>query len=287
MEMGIAIYLQCKINDPKVLSLNIWHFIELLFGTVARIDTFLCVSFFVIVWSARAWHLIIPVGAFIFLSQIFPTVIIITNCCKQKSKNKKSPIPKIETAAQLCLVRENMMLACILDSFSIDNYYTVCGTERVLGRLTQFNNFGLQDFPQTLIHVMFLYDYSTEVSHDGFTVKLSLFFSMVAAAIALLNLVMFKPNDFDPVVLQVELKKRTEKNSKKALQTVARMMSKNMTEIANRRKEVEVLKMDVKKKFLGGLRKKLVKEDLNENGESKTEHNWEMSEIESEPAVLA
>merc|ERR1719246_105292 len=105
---------------------------------------------------------------------------------------------------------------------------------------------------------------------------------MVAAAIALLNLVMFKPNDFDPVVLQVELKKRTEKNSKKALQTVARMMSKNMTEIANRRKEVEVLKMDVKKKFLGGLRKKLVKEDLNENGESKTEHNWEMSEIESE-----
>jgi len=103
-------------------------------------DTYFCMVFFVLVDAGRVWRLMIPVGGLILLSQVFPTLIIIGNCCKN-SKKSTSPLPKIETAAQLCLVRENMMLACVLDSFCINNYYTVNGKERVLGRLVQYNNF--------------------------------------------------------------------------------------------------------------------------------------------------
>ena len=216
MEMSIAIYLQWKINDRKVLSLNIWHFVELLFGLVMRLDTYFCMAFFMIVYECGCSKYTIPVGLLILASQVMPAVIIIGNCCKSRKKNVTSPLPKIEQAAQLCLVRENMMLACVLDSFCINNYYTTCGKERVLGRLTQYNNFLFQDFPQTVIHVAFLYDKICPVSHYEATIKISLIFSYVAICIAILNLIMFKPNDFDPVVLQVELKKRMEASAKEA-----------------------------------------------------------------------
>jgi hypothetical protein len=48
------------------------------------------------------------------------------------------------------------------------------------------------------------------VSHYDKNIVYSLYTSCIAFCIALLNLIMFKPNDFDPVVLQVELKKRVE-----------------------------------------------------------------------------
>ena len=47
-ELYWVLRLQKKINDKGILSLNIWHFVELLFGQLAKADMYLCICFFVL-----------------------------------------------------------------------------------------------------------------------------------------------------------------------------------------------------------------------------------------------
>ena len=156
-------------------------------------DTYFCMVFFVLVDAGRVWRLMIPVGGLILLSQVFPTLIIIGNCCKN-SKKSTSPLPKIETAAQLCLVRENMMLSTVLDSFCIDNFRIIFGQKIIMGRLMAILNFLLQDLPQTAIHWLFLVFVHTCVPHKDKTVKMSLICSCMAIMISLFNVIMIRPN---------------------------------------------------------------------------------------------
>jgi hypothetical protein len=145
-----------------------------------------------------------------------------------------------------------MMLATIFDSFCINNFTLICGKQFVTGKIMAIHNFVLQDFPQTLIHLLFLFlvtheeeghgyetsgeygnessyheeDYSSHeneasdslvhrmlaatphLPHNDATVVASLIMSLLAICISFFNLVMFGPNTFDPLVLQVEFKRR-------------------------------------------------------------------------------
>ena len=49
------------------------------------------------------------------------------------------------------------------------------------------------------------------VPHSDKTVKLSLIFSCLAIMISLFNVIMIRPNEFDPILLEVELRLRMEK----------------------------------------------------------------------------
>jgi protein-S-isoprenylcysteine O-methyltransferase Ste14 len=106
-------------------------------------------------------------------------------------------------------MRENMLIGTVLDSFCISNYRNFCGKDIVIGKIAAVANFLLQDLPQTVIHVLFLYvDKSHTVDHHDWTISTGLIVSSVAAVIALWNACMFPENEFDPVILELELMNR-------------------------------------------------------------------------------
>lgn len=77
------------------------------------------------------------------------------------------------------------------------------------------------------------------MDHGEFTVALSLYMSIIAVCISVLNLFMFKPNDFNPVVLQLELKKRVEKEALDAKAVLdSKIRSSMFTRKANRDNKV-------------------------------------------------
>ena len=68
--------------------------------------------------------------------------------------------------------------------------------------------FFFQDFPQLTIHLYFLvfmHDEKSLILHEHWLVLVSLIVSCFAIAISLFNFVMFKQNDFDPLVIEQEL----------------------------------------------------------------------------------
>jgi len=121
-------------------------------------------------------------------------------------------LPKIERNCKLSFIRENMMLAVVLDSFCITNYEYVCKKNvffpRVMGATTLF----LQDIPQLFLHAIFLWVIHTEVPHSDLTVTLSLITSVFAIMVSLFNVIVSHPNHFDPWLLKYELDKRKSKN---------------------------------------------------------------------------
>jgi hypothetical protein len=89
-------------------------------------------------------------------------------------------------------MKENMLLATVLDSFCVSNYRSVCGKDIVIGKICAVNNFFLQDLPQTTIHVLFLYLETThKIDHHDWTIEASLYMSSIAIVISLWNAVMF------------------------------------------------------------------------------------------------
>ena len=101
-----------------------------------------------------------------------------------------------------------MLIATILDSFCISNFMEICKKPIVFGKIVATWTFFMQDLPQFCIHVWFLLfdDNHHGVPHDDKTVKMSLIVSAVAVLISGFNFVMMGPNDFDPCLLQIELK---------------------------------------------------------------------------------
>ena len=72
------------------------------------------------------------------------------------------------------------------------------------------------------------------VPHEDETVKISLGVSCVAVCVSLFNFIMFKANDFDPILLQIELKQRIERNKEK-----------QRISFIPRRKSIEVKKIEL------------------------------------------
>jgi ABC-type sugar transport system permease subunit len=134
----------------------------------------LCVCFLSLVLVCDMWFLVIPVIIFIALTLVFPIYMLISTMFVKKSLLHTQPT--IEATAKICFVREQMMLATIFDSFCINNFTTICGKPFVTGKIMAIHNFLLQDLPQTLIHLLFLFlvtheeggEYGQEgSSHEG------------------------------------------------------------------------------------------------------------------------
>ena len=69
-----------------------------------------------------------------------------------------------------------------------------------------------QDGPQYLIHLLFIFLIPSEVSHSSVTVMMSVICSTFAIAISVFNCIMCAHNEFDPDLLEIELKRRQDKN---------------------------------------------------------------------------
>jgi hypothetical protein len=115
----------------------------------------------------------------------------------------------IERLCQICFIRENMLLATLLDSVCINNMQNLPRDRRmVFGKLQATLSLFLQDFPQLVIHLIFLFAWDDDNLHHNVVVELSLAVSFIAICVSLFNFIMFKPNEFDPILLEYELKKR-------------------------------------------------------------------------------
>lgn len=93
----------------------------------------------------------------------------------------------MERNCQVCFLRENMLLATVLDSFCIDNNETINNKPVHYGKLMGAITFFLQDFPQMSIHILFILFIPSGVPHSDPTVTLSLICSSMAILISFFN----------------------------------------------------------------------------------------------------
>lgn len=93
--------------------------VEVVMGQIARFDTYLDVCFFSLLFQCSQWELVIPVGIFIILYLIYPFYTLIR--VSSMSHSLKHTMPKIERNCMISFIREQMLLATVLDSFCIDN----------------------------------------------------------------------------------------------------------------------------------------------------------------------
>ena len=101
------------------------------------------------------------------------------------------------------------MIAVVLDSLSLTNYEMLWGKMIPFAQLVGAMTFITLDFPQLVIHLCFLFAYHIEeIPHAEATVIMSLIFTVLSFLISLFNMLASKPNGFDPILLQLELKKR-------------------------------------------------------------------------------
>lgn len=72
-----------------------------------------------------------------------------------------------------------------------------------------------------LIHLLFMFLVQNDVSHADTTVVMSIIVSTFAIAISVFNIIMCSQNEFDPILLQIELKKRQDNVNKKEMKIKA------------------------------------------------------------------
>jgi len=123
-------------------------------------------------------------------------------------------MPYMERNCHLSFIRENMLLATVLDRFCIDNTTRMCGSDIAYGKFMGAYTFFFQDFPQFSIHLYFLFamhDPDSNVLHGNYIVKLSLVISFFAFCISSFNFAMFKQNKFDPILIERALWERRER----------------------------------------------------------------------------
>lgn len=106
-----------------------------------------------------------------------------------------------------------MLLATVLDSFCIDNNIEICKKPVPFGRWQGIWTLATQDGPQYAIHLLFIFVVATEIPHSLSTVLMSLVCSSVAMPISIFNIIMCSQNEFDPIILEIEMKKRRDKAS--------------------------------------------------------------------------
>jgi len=105
-----------------------------------------------------------------------------------------------------------MLLATVLDSFCIENNLNVCKKNLPFGRAMGIWTIIFQDGPQYLIHLLFMFAIPSDVNHYSITITMSIICSTFAIIISIFNCVMCTHNEFDPALLEVELKRRQDKN---------------------------------------------------------------------------
>ncbi|CAI2367823.1 unnamed protein product [Moneuplotes crassus] len=205
-EFFIVVKIQRQLDDPTLLALNRWHFVEALMGQIARVDFYTDICFIVLLTECHVTGMMIPTITSITLMLIYP-IYKIFRLIKIESELLHT-LPKIERNCKLSFIRENMMLAVVLDSFCITNYEYLCKKNiffpRIMGAITLF----FQDIPQLIVHMIFLFFVHTHVPHSDLTVTLSLVTSVFAIMVSSFNVLVSHPNHFDPLLLRMELDKR-------------------------------------------------------------------------------
>ena len=205
-EVHTVIKIQRYVDDPNILKFNKWHFVEMIMGQIARFDTYLDICFINLLIQCKVWKLVVPVSCLVILYLIYPLYTLVK--LSKLTKNFNHTQPKLERNCDLAFVRENMLLATVLDSFCIENNVNVCKKNLPFGRLMGIWTLVTQDGPQYLIHLLFMFVIHSEVDHYGLTIMMSLVCSTFAIAISIFNCIMCDHNEFDPALLEIELKKR-------------------------------------------------------------------------------
>ena len=214
---------QDKVKAKKLLDFNRWHVVELFMGQIARLDTFLDFLFIVIIMDCPElkWWLLIS-GFYMASNLVFPIFMLIKMSRMKKVNKLNHTMPYMEANNFLSFLRENMLLATVIDSFCINNQITIfkmCNNKKgynvVFGKLMGGLSFFLQDFPQFTLHACFKI-YPLVFDHPSVHYYLkkqdlllySMFVSGMAVLISLFNLVMCAENEFDPSLLEAALQKR-------------------------------------------------------------------------------
>ena len=156
-EIWVVVRIQKLVNKSELLQFNTWHVVELLAGIVARTDTFLDICFVHIIGNCWETYLpwFIPTLTFAVLNLIFPIFMLLYLLLKSKKFGNALYQPYLESTCFAAFIRENMLLATVLDSFCINNSFYFMGRPFVFGKLMGFISFFTQDFPQLTIHVLF------------------------------------------------------------------------------------------------------------------------------------
>lgn len=171
-------------------------------GQIARFDTYLDVCFFVLLFQCQEWYLVIPIGVLILIYVSYPIYTILNDMYTRNRKyDFNHAMPIMERNCNLCFVRENMLMATVLDSFCIDNQTVICKKPIHFGRIQAIWTLMTQDGPQMLIHLLFMFFVQNDVSHADTTVVMSIIVSSFAIGISVFNIIMCQPNEFDPVLL--------------------------------------------------------------------------------------
>ena len=117
-----------KEKAKKLLDFNRWHVVELFMGQIARLDTFMDFLFIVIIMDGGhelKWWLMIS-SFYMASNLIFPIFMLIKMAKMKDEKNQlKHTMPYMEANNFLSFLRENMLLATVIDSFCINNTVTV------------------------------------------------------------------------------------------------------------------------------------------------------------------
>ena len=166
-------------------------------GQVARFDTYLDMCFLVLLFQCSEWILVIPIGSLILINISYPIYQLIKLSTLKQSFDHA--MPRIERNCDICFVRENMLIATVLDSFCIDNNTEICKKPYHFGRVQAIWTLATQDGPQMLIHLLFLFLVQNEISHADTTVVMSIIVSSFAIMISVFNIVMCSQNEFDPI----------------------------------------------------------------------------------------
>lgn len=179
-------------------------------GQVARVDFYTDICFIVLLTECHVTEMMIPTITSISLMLTYPIYKIFR--LLKIDDDLLHTLPKIERNCKLSFIRENMMLATVLDSFCITNYEYLCKKNiffpRIMGAITLF----FQDIPQMIIHMIFLFVLHTHVPHSDITVIFSLITSIFAISVSVFNVVVSHPNKFDPLLLKIELDKRKKRS---------------------------------------------------------------------------
>jgi len=154
-EVWTVLKIQRLLNNKDLLKFNSWHVIELFMGSIARTDTFLDVIFVYIVGNCISEYTnwFYPTVTFAVLNILFPCYMLF-KLIRNDFGNALFQ-PYLESTCFASFIRENMLLATVLDSFCINNSFYVFGYPLVFGKLMGFLSFFTQDFPQLTIHVIF------------------------------------------------------------------------------------------------------------------------------------
>ena len=81
------------------------------------------------------WELALPIAIFILLYVSYPLYTLSRIAFEGKRDEKNHTLPGIERNCMIAFIRENMLAATVLDSFSIDNHFNLGGnTNMAFGR---------------------------------------------------------------------------------------------------------------------------------------------------------